>query len=222
MQNKNIGFYEAHGKRILDILCATAAILVFWWLYLIVALLVRVKLGSPVLFRQERPGKNEKIFTLYKFRTMTEERDERGELLPDTMRLTRFGKLLRATSLDELPEVLNILKGDMSVVGPRPLLVKYLPYYKENEHCRHNVRPGLSGWAQVNGRTTCGWEKKFMYDLEYVQNISFFFDLKIILKSIKAVFIHQDNAVDTTETEGNLAEIRKKETDFETSGSKYG
>lgn len=203
------GPYEKYFKRPLDIFCGLAAVLVFWWLYIILAILVRVKLGSPVIFQQPRPGKDEKIFNLYKFRSMTDERDENGNLLPDEVRLTKFGKLLRATSLDELPEAFNIIKGDMSVIGPRPLLVSYLPYYTEEEHHRHDVRPGLSGWAQVNGRTVCGWDKKLAYDLEYVNNISFLFDLKVIWKSVQVFFSHADNAVDTTKTEGNFAEIRK-------------
>lgn len=203
------GPYEKYFKRPLDIFCGLAAVLVFWWLYIILAILVRVKLGSPVIFKQPRPGKDEKIFNLYKFRSMTDERDENGNLLPDEVRLTNFGKLLRATSLDELPEAFNIIKGDMSVIGPRPLLVSYLPYYTEEEHHRHDVRPGLSGWAQVNGRTVCGWDKKLAYDLEYVNNISFLFDLKVIWKSVQVFFSHADNAVDTTKTEGNFAEIRK-------------
>lgn len=211
MENKQKprGLYQKYVKRFLDICCALAAMTVFCWLYLIIAVLVRVKLGSPVLFTQDRPGKDEKIFRLYKFRTMTDARDENGDLLPDEARLTKFGKFLRATSLDELPEAFNILKGDMSVIGPRPLLVSYLPYYTEDERRRHDVRPGLSGWAQVNGRTVCGWDKKLAYDLEYVDNISFLFDLKVLWKSVQVFFSHRDNAVDTTKTEGNFAEIRK-------------
>ena len=210
-KHKPHGLYEKYFKRLLDICCGLAAVLVFWWLYVIIAILVRFKLGSPVLFTQDRPGKDEKIFKLYKFRSMTDERDENGNLLPDEVRLTKFGKFLRATSLDELPEAFNIIKGDMSVIGPRPLLVSYLPYYTEEERHRHDVRPGLSGWAQVNGRTICGWDKKFAYDLEYVNNISFLFDLKVIWKSVQVFFSHADNAVDTTKTEGNFAEIRKAE-----------
>ena len=211
MENKQKprGLYQKYVKRFLDIFCALAAMTVFCWLYFIIAVLVRVKLGSPVLFTQDRPGKDEKIFKLYKFRTMTDARDENGDLLPDETRLTKFGKFLRATSLDELPEAFNILKGDMSVIGPRPLLVSYLPYYTEDERRRHDVRPGLSGWAQVNGRTVCGWDKKLAYDLEYVDNISFLFDLKVLWKSVQVFFSHRDNAVDTAKTEGNFAEIRK-------------
>ena len=176
--------YKKYIKRILDIVCAVLAITVFSWLYVIVAILVRIKLGNPVLFTQGRPGKDEKIFKLYKFRTMTDQRDDNGDLLPDSLRLTKFGKFLRSTSLDELPEAFNILKGDMSVVGPRPLLVEYLPYYTEEEKHRHDVRPGLTGWAQVNGRNTLTWEKKFEYDLKYVNKISLFMDIKIIYKTV--------------------------------------
>ena len=180
--------YKKYFKRVFDIICALAAILVFWWLYIIVAVLVRIKLGSPVLFTQERPGMNEKIFKLYKFRTMTDARDKDGNLLPDDVRLTKFGRMLRKTSLDELPEAFNILKGDMSVVGPRPLLVSYLPYYTDEERHRHDVRPGLSGLAQVNGRNAITWEEKFAWDLEYANNITFFGDIKIIFKTvIKAI-----------------------------------
>ncbi len=180
--------YKKYIKRIVDIICALAAIIVFCWLYAIVALLVRVKLGSPILFKQERPGKDEKIFKLYKFRTMTDEKDENGNLLPDDIRLTKFGRLLRSTSLDELPEAFNILKGDMSVVGPRPLRVRYLPYYNQEEKHRHDVRPGLTGLAQINGRNCATWEERFSWDLKYIENITFLGDVKIIfLTVIKAV-----------------------------------
>ncbi len=179
-------------KRLLDIVCALAALLVFWWLYLIVAILVRVKLGSPVMFTQERPGKDEKIFKLYKFRSMTGERDKNGELLPDEIRLTKFGKALRSTSLDELPEVFNILKGDMSVVGPRPLLVRYLPRYNEEQRRRHEVRPGLSGWAQVNGRNAASWEDKFEHDVWYVDHVSFVLDVKIIFMTVMKAFVKRE------------------------------
>ena len=179
--------YKKYFKRVFDIICALAAILVFWWLYIIVAVLVRIKLGSPVLFTQERPGMNEQIFKLYKFRTMTDERDEDGKLLPDNVRLTKFGRLLRKTSLDELPEAFNILKGDMSVIGPRPLLVSYLPYYTDEERHRHDVRPGLSGLAQANGRSAITWDEKFALDLEYVNNITFLGDIKIIFTTVKNV-----------------------------------
>ncbi len=154
---------------------------------LVLWILVRVKLGSPALFTQERPGKNEKVFKLYKFRSMTDERDKNGELLPDEIRLTRFGRLLRATSLDELPELFNILKGDMSLIGPRPLLVRYLPYYTKEERHRHDVRPGLTGLAQVNGRNALGWEDRFAYDLEYVNHLTFGMDIKIIAMTVGKV-----------------------------------
>lgn len=180
--------YKKYIKRPIDILCALLAITVFSWLYLLVAFLVRIKLGSPVLFRQKRPGKDGKIFTLYKFRTMTDEKDAEGNLLPDDVRLTKFGRFLRSTSLDELPEAFNILKGDMSVIGPRPLAVRYLPYYNEAEQHRHDVRPGLSGLAQVNGRNDLQWEERFAYDLEYIKDITFRKDVKIVfLSAMKAL-----------------------------------
>lgn len=192
MNHKPYGPYERFFKRPLDIICALAAMIVFCWLYAIVALLVRIKLGSPVIFAQERPGKDEKIFKLYKFRTMTDERDENGILLPDEVRLTEFGKLLRATSLDELPEAFNILKGDMSVIGPRPLLVKYLPRYNAEQHRRHEVRPGLSGYAQVHGRNAITWSEKFRLDVEYVDRITFLGDVKIILQTVGKAFIRRE------------------------------
>ncbi len=172
--------YKNGVKRILDMALSLCGIIVFSPVYLVLWVLIRCKLGKPVLFTQERPGKKEKIFKLYKFRSMTDERDENGQLLPDEVRLTRFGKLLRSTSLDELPELFNILKGDMSLIGPRPLLVKYLPYYTEEERHRHDVRPGLTGLAQVNGRNALGWEDRFAYDLEYVEKCSLLMDLKIL------------------------------------------
>ncbi len=184
--------YKKYIKRIFDICCALAALLVFGWLYIIVAILVRIKLGSPVLFKQERPGLNGKIFTLYKFRTMTNEKDENGNLLPDDIRLTKFGKFLRNTSLDELPEAFNILKGDMSVVGPRPLLVKYLPLYNERQARRHEVRPGLSGLAQTSGRNNTTWEERFEYDVEYVDNVTFLLDVKIIVKTVWQAFVKRE------------------------------
>lgn len=197
-------------KRILDICCALAAMIVFCWLYAIVAILVRVKLGKPVIFKQARPGKDEKIFNLYKFRTMTDELDENGELLPDDVRLTKFGRWLRSTSLDELPEAWNILKGDMSVIGPRPLLVEYLPYYTEEEHHRHDVRPGLSGWAQVNGRNACSWEEKFTYDLEYTEKISFAFDVKLIYLTVLKTVKRSDILVGSQIPAGRLDVAREK------------
>lgn len=194
-KHKPYGLYERFFKRPLDIICALAAVIVFGWLYIMIAILVRVKLGSPVLFTQDRPGKDEKIFKLYKFRTMTDQRDENGELLPDEVRLTKFGKMLRATSLDELPEAFNIIKGDMSVIGPRPLLASYLPWYTEEERQRHEVRPGLSGLAQVNGRNTISWEDKFRYDVQYVKHITFIGDIKIIINTIKKAFVKSDGIV---------------------------
>lgn len=184
--------YKKYFKRLVDIACSLAAIIVFSWLYIIVAVLVRIKLGSPVIFRQARPGKDGKIFNLYKFRTMTDARDENGELLPDDIRLTKFGRMLRKTSLDELPEAFNILKGDMSVVGPRPLLVKYLPLYNQHQKRRHEVRPGLSGLAQVSGRNAISWEEKFDLDVEYVDNITFLGDVKIILKTVISAFVKKE------------------------------
>ncbi len=172
--------YRNGVKRFLDFMLSLMGIVVLSPILLILWILVRVKLGSPVLFHQERPGRNEKIFKLYKFRSMTDERDEQGNLLPDEVRLTKFGKVLRSTSLDELPELFNILKGDMSLIGPRPLLVRYLPYYTDEERHRHDVRPGLTGLAQVNGRNALGWEDRFRYDLYYVEHLSFLMDLKII------------------------------------------
>ena len=195
MKHEPYGPYEKYFKRPIDFCCGFAAVLVFWWLYLIIAILVRINLGSPVLFKQDRPGKDEKIFKLYKFRSMSDARDENGDLLPDDVRLTKFGRFLRSTSLDELPEAFNIIKGDMSVVGPRPLAVQYLPYYTDEERKRHTVRPGLSGWAQVNGRTAASWEKRFKYDVEYVDNISFLFDFKIIMETVKKV-IKRSNIVE--------------------------
>lgn len=195
-----MNFYDRYIKRLLDILLSGLALLILWPVLLIVAILVRCKLGGPVIFCQERPGKNEKIFKLYKFRTMTDARDEQGNLLPDEVRLTKFGKLLRSTSLDELPELWNILKGDMSLVGPRPLLVKYLPLYNEEQRHRHDVRPGLTGWAQVNGRNTLSWEDKFRYDVWYVQNISFLLDLKTVFLTVKKVFCREGISSDTAAT----------------------
>ncbi len=200
-KHKPYGVYERFLKRPIDILCALLALIVFCWLYAIIALLVRIKLGSSVVFKQERPGKDEKIFYLYKFRTMTDEKDKKGELLPDESRLTRFGKLLRKTSLDELLEAWNILKGDMSVVGPRPLLVEYLPRYNERQKHRHDVRPGLTGLAQVNGRNACSWEEKFDYDLQYVNKITFIGDLKIVFNTVfKAFFKKEGISSDTSVT----------------------
>lgn len=197
------GFYEKYMKRLLDIICALAALIVFCWLYIIVAVLVRIKLGSPVIFKQPRPGKDEKIFNLYKFRTMTDARDENGNLLPDEVRLTTFGKALRATSLDELPEAFNILKGDMSVIGPRPQLVRDMVFMTPEQRQRHSVRPGLSGLAQTRGRNAISWDGKLATDLEYIQHVTFLGDVKIIFDTVKQVFFKQkgleDSEVDEVE-----------------------
>lgn len=196
-------------KRLLDFTLSLLALIILSPVLLVTAALVRIKLGSPVIFHQDRPGKDEKIFRLYKFRSMTNERDEHGALLPDEMRLTRFGKILRSTSLDELPELWNILRGDMSIIGPRPLLVEYLPYYTTEERRRHNVRPGLTGLAQVNGRNNLTWEQKFQYDLEYISSITLGRDINIILMTAWKVIKHSDIQVNTHLSEGNLAEIRR-------------
>lgn len=188
---KETEVYANFFKRLIDFILSACAIIVLGIPLLIVALLIKVKLGSPVLFKQRRPGKNGEIFEIYKFRTMTDERDANGNLLPDNERLTDFGKLLRSTSIDELPEILNIVKGDMAIIGPRPLLEEYLPLYNEEQAHRHDVRPGLTGWAQINGRNTISWEDKFKYDVEYVRNISFMFDLKIFFLTIKKVFVRE-------------------------------
>lgn len=191
--------YKHFLKRFLDIVYSLGFILCFWWLYIIVAILVKKKLGSPVLFKQQRPGLNGKVFTMYKFRSMTDAKDKDGKLLSDEERLPRFGQLLRATSLDEIPEFFNILKGDMSLVGPRPLLVQYLERYNERQARRHEVRPGITGWAQVNGRNAISWEQKFEYDVEYVEKCSFLLDIKIIFMTIKKIFIREGIA-----QEGNV------------------
>ena len=194
------GPYERWFKRPVDILCAVAALVVFGWLYLLVALLVRINLGSPVLFCQPRPGKNEHIFKLYKFRSMTDARDENGNLLPDEVRLTKFGKFLRSTSLDELPEAFNILKGDMSVIGPRPQLVRDMLFMTPEQRMRHSVRPGLSGLAQVRGRNAISWEGKLATDLEYIQKITFWGDVKIILLTVKKFLCREDISAEGMET----------------------
>lgn len=203
--------YKHFLKRVLDILVSGIGLICLSPVLLVVSVLVRVKLGSPVIFKQERPGLNEKIFTLKKFRTMTDERDADGNLLPDAIRLTKFGKFLRSTSLDELPELWNIFCGDMSLIGPRPLLVSYLPYYTERERLRHTVRPGLTGLAQVSGRNFLEWDKRLEKDAEYVENLSFGLDIKIFFTTIKKVFVREDVAADTNVIEGNLAQIREAE-----------
>jgi len=189
------GPYEKYIKRPLDILCGLAAVVVFWWLYLILIVLGAIFMRGNPFFTQERPGKDGKIFKLIKFRTMDNRRDKDGNLLPDEVRLNKYGQLLRKTSLDELPEAFNIIKGDMSVIGPRPLLVKYLPYYTEEESHRHDVRPGLSGLAQVHGRNCVTWEEKFSWDLKYVQKITFVEDLKIVFETVKKVFVKSEGIV---------------------------
>ena len=190
MQHK-AGFYEKYIKRLLDLILAGLALLVLSPMLLVTAILVRIKLGSPVIFCQERPGKDEKIFKLHKFRSMTDARDENGNLLPDAQRLTGFGKKLRSLSIDELPELWDIFRGKMSIVGPRPLLVKYLPLYSAEQHHRHDVRPGLTGWAQVHGRNLATWEEKFTYDVDYVNHISFALDMKIIFMTVRCVFVRE-------------------------------
>ncbi len=191
MQHKVKGIYEAFFKRLFDIIISGLVMILFSWLYLILAIIVRFNLGSPVIFTQDRPGRFGKIFKMYKFRSMSDKRDENGELLPDWKRLNKFGRILRSTSLDELPEFFNIIKGDMSFVGPRPLLVKYLDHYNSFEMRRHEVRPGLTGLAQVHGRVALPWKKKFEMDVEYVDNVTFLMDLKIILLTIKKVLARE-------------------------------
>lgn len=208
--------YAKYFKRVLDFLLSLIAIIILSPILLIIAILVRVKLGSPVIFKQKRPGKNEKIFTLYKFRTMTDKKDEKGNLLPDEKRLTKFGKALRSTSLDELPELFNILKGDMSIIGPRPLLVEYLPLYNEEQKHRHDVRPGLTGLAQISGRNSISWEEKFNDDIKYIKNITFINDIKIFFNTIIKVFkregISQENNVTMEKFKGTPnKEVKNKE-----------
>ena len=184
--------YKNYLKRVLDVIFASVGIIVFFPIYILVAVMVRINLGSPIIFKQKRPGKDEKIFTMYKFRSMSDQKDKNGNLLSDKERLTKFGRVLRSTSLDELPELFNILKGDMSIVGPRPLAIVYLEYYNEEEKKRHSVRPGLTGLAQINGRNLSNWDERFKNDIEYVENISFANDFKIILKTIKKVLLKED------------------------------
>ena len=200
--------YKRFVKRCLDFLLSLAALIILSPVLLLVAILVRCKLGSPILFKQERPGLHEKIFCMYKFRTMTDAKDADGNLLPDEVRLTKFGKLLRSTSLDELPELFNILKGDMAIVGPRPLLVQYLPRYNERQHHRHDVRPGFTGLAQVNGRNSISWTEKFEWDVRYVENVSFLMDLRIIAKTVKVV-LKRDGI--SSETSATMEEFRGNE-----------
>lgn len=199
--------YKRFIKRGLDFILSLLAVIVLSPVLVIVAILVRCKLGSPIIFKQQRPGYHEKIFCMYKFRTMTDAKDEQGNLLPDEVRLTKFGKALRSTSLDELPELFNILKGDMAIVGPRPLLVQYLPRYNERQHHRHDVRPGFTGLAQVNGRNSISWQEKFEWDVKYVEHVSFAMDVKIICKTVGVVLhrsgISSDTSVTMEEFKGN-------------------
>lgn len=203
------GLYERFFKRFLDILLSLIALVLFWWLILIIAILVRVKLGSPILFKQSRPGKDGEVFNLYKFRTMTDENDSEGKLLPDDIRLTKFGRFLRSTSMDELPELFNIMIGDMSIVGPRPLFVSYLPYYTKEESIRHDVRPGLTGWAQVNGRNATNWDERLEQDIYYVDNISFLLDIKIVFMTAFKVLKRSDILVGKQIKAGRLDVVRK-------------
>lgn len=215
MKSSRDDIYGRFIKRPMDFVLSLIAILVLSPVLLIVAVLVRTKLGSPVLFKQQRPGLNEKIFMMYKFRTMTDRRDENGELLPDSVRLTKLGKFLRSTSLDELPELINIFKGDMSIIGPRPLLVQYLPLYNDHQKRRHEVRPGLSGLAQVSGRNAISWEDKFNLDVDYVDNVSFMNDWKIIFLTIKKVFIREGINSETAVTMEPFKGSKRKEWDYE-------
>lgn len=198
--------YARYIKRILDFILSLLALILLIPVMIVIYILVRIKLGKPAIFKQQRPGKDEKIFTLYKFRTMTDEKDEEGNLLPDSERLSKFGKFLRSTSFDELPELINIIKGDMAIVGPRPLAVAYLPYYTEEERHRHDVRSGLTGLAQINGRNNLNWEERFAYDIQYVKKITFIGDLKIILKSVIKVLKRSDVTVAGTD---NIIDFNK-------------
>ncbi len=206
MEKEKRGPYALFFKRLIDIAASLVVLILFCWLYAIIAVLVRIKLGTPIIFKQNRPGKidpntgNENIFRLYKFRTMTDARDENGELLPDDVRLTSFGSWLRRTSLDEIPELFNILKGDMSLIGPRPLLVRYLDRYNEEQHHRHDVRPGLTGYAQAHGRNNVSWEDKFAMDVWYTKNVTFVNDVKIILDTIKTVLTREGISSETSVT----------------------
>lgn len=210
----NHKIYTRYIKRSIDIVFSLIIIIFLWWLYLLLGIFVRIKLGKPVVYKQKRPGMidsqtgKEKIFTMYKFRTMTNEVDSNGELLPDSVRLTKFGRILRSTSLDELPEIINVLKGDMSLIGPRPLAVSYLKYYTQEEHHRHDVLPGLTGLAQVNGRNSISWDEKFRYDLEYVENCCFLLDLKIFLLTVKKILVREGIGQGENMPE-NLYDVRK-------------
>ncbi|MBQ8597495.1 MAG: sugar transferase [Lachnospiraceae bacterium] len=203
--------YRKFLKRLLDIIISLTALIILSPILLVVWILVRVKLGGPAIFTQQRPGKDEKIFKLYKFRSMTNEKDANGELLPDEVRLTKFGKILRSTSLDELPELFNILKGDMSLIGPRPLLVRYLPWYTEEERHRHDVRPGLTGLAQVNGRNALGWEDRFKYDLEYVNNLTLGMDLKVLGMTVGKVLKRSGTLSGADQTVADFDVYRKEQ-----------
>lgn len=209
------GLYERYFKRVIDVTCSSAAIIVLSPVFVVTAVLVKKKLGSPVLFTQERPGMNEEIFKMYKFRTMTDERDENGDLLPDHLRLTKFGQFLRSTSLDELPELFNILKGDMSIIGPRPLLVQYLPLYSIHQRKRHEVRPGLSGLAQVSGRNAISWEQKFELDVNYVENVSLTGDWKLIFLTLKKVFVREGINSETAATMEPFKGSKKETVSYE-------
>jgi len=211
MENKHVpyGPYEKYMKRPLDFFCGLASVIIFSWLYLILIILGSVFMGGDPFFTQERPGKDGKIFKLIKFRSMDDRKDTNGNLLPDEVRLNKYGRFLRKTSLDELPEVFNIIKGDMSIIGPRPLLVSYLPWYTERERHRHDVRPGLSGLAQVNGRNFVDWDDRLAFDVEYVEKITFCGDVKIVLKTVEMLIKKQDVAVDTIKVEPNFSEERK-------------
>lgn len=207
--------YEKYVKRIIDIICVLMALVLFWWVFLVVGILVRLKMGSPVLYKSKRIGKDEKTFEIYKFRSMTNEVDENGVLLPGPKRLTKFGRVLRSTSLDEIPSLINILKGEMSIVGPRPLPEKYIPYFYAHERLRHSIRPGLTGWAQINGRNAVSWDGKFKMDVDYVEKESLVFDIKIILKTIIKV-IKRSGIIQDDQLTGSLyivrADMVKKET----------
>ena len=210
METPKSGIYRRFFKRPMDFFLSLTALIILSPVLVIIGLLVRIKLGSPVIFKQERPGLNEKIFTMYKFRSMTDEKDENGKLLPDSTRLTTFGRILRSTSLDELPELFNVLKGDMSLVGPRPLATQYLPYYTSDERLRHTVRPGVSGLAQINGRNIAMWEQRFTFDIKYTQNITFIGDVMIIIKTITKVISRADIGERNVDAPIDFDEYRRK------------